>query len=190
MLIWLVLAAYLLGSLPFGLIVAGLWNVDIRRHGSGNIGATNVLRTLGPAPAVAVFALDFAKGWLAVYIGNSLGVGPLVVVFLGAAVVLGHMYSLFLKFKGGKGAATGLGVLVGLSPEVFAISLVVAAVIIYATRYVSVGSIVTPFVAAGLLLLFHRPLPYIIVTLIVGLFILIRHLPNIQRLRRGTEPRI
>ncbi|HVN67130.1 MAG TPA: glycerol-3-phosphate 1-O-acyltransferase PlsY [Candidatus Sulfotelmatobacter sp.] len=190
MLIWLVIAAYLLGSIPFGLIVAGIWNVDIRRHGSGNIGATNVLRTLGPVPAAAVFALDFSKGLLAVYLGYWSGGGPLIVLLLGAAAVLGHMYSIFLKFKGGKGAATGLGVLAGLAPEVFAISLVVAAVIIYATRYVSVGSIVTPFVAAGLMLLFHRPLPYIIGTLIVGLFILVRHLPNIQRLRRGTEARI
>jgi len=105
MLIWLVIAAYLLGSIPFGLIVAGIWNVDIRRHGSGNIGATNVLRTLGPVPAAAVFALDFSKGLLAVYLGYWSGGGPLIVLLLGAAAVLGHMYSIFLKFKVGKGAA-------------------------------------------------------------------------------------
>jgi len=190
MLVWLVIAAYLLGSVPFGLVVAGIWNVDIRRHGSGNIGATNVLRTLGPVPAAAVFALDFSKGLLAVYLGYWLGGGPWIVLLLGAAAIFGHMYSIFLRFKGGKGAATGLGVLAGLAPEVFVISIVVAAVIIYATRYVSVGSIITPFVAAGLMMLFHRPRPYITVTLVVGLFILIRHLPNIRRLRKGTEPKI
>jgi glycerol-3-phosphate acyltransferase PlsY len=190
MLVFLVLAAYLLGSVPFGFIIARIWNIDIRQHGSGNIGATNILRTLGPVPAGLVFILDFLKGTLAVYIGYWVGGDPLVVLLLGVAVIFGHMFPVFLGFKGGKGAATGLGVLAALAPEVFLVSMLLVAVIIVATRYVSLASIIVPFVAAALMLILKKPLPYAAATLFVAIIILIRHIPNLKRLRKGTEPRI
>lgn len=184
------LAGYLLGSIPFGLLVAKTWNVDIRRHGSGNIGATNVMRTLGPLPGALVFALDFLKGLLAVYLGYWLGGNPIIVLLLGLGAVFGHIFSIFLGFKGGKGAATGLGVLAGFAPEVFVIAIVLAALIIGLTRYVSVASIIIPFVSAGLMAYFHKPLPFAVVTLVIAVFILIKHFPNIKRLANGTENRI
>ncbi len=190
MLVFLVLVAYLLGSVPFGFLVARAWNIDIRQHGSGNIGATNVLRTLGPVPAGLVFILDFLKGTLAVYIGYWTGGDPRVVLLLGVAVIFGHMFSVFLRFRGGKGAATGLGVLLGLAPEVFVISMVLAAVIIAATRYVSLASIFVPFIAAALLWVLKKPLPYTAATLLVAIIILIRHIPNVKRLLKGTEARL
>ncbi|MDD4178465.1 MAG: glycerol-3-phosphate 1-O-acyltransferase PlsY [Candidatus Margulisbacteria bacterium] len=182
--------AYLLGSIPFGLLIAKIWNIDIRQQGSGNIGATNVLRTLGPGPGAVVFILDFLKGFLAVYLGYWIGGDPLMVLLLGTAAVLGHMYSVFLRFNGGKGAATGLGVLAGIAPGVFLLSVALAACLIGVTRYVSVGSIITPFAAALLMYLYHKPLPYVWVTLIIAVFILIRHLPNIKRLLTGTEKKL
>ena len=186
----LLLGAYLLGSIPFGLLIAKIWKVDIRRHGSGNIGATNVLRTLGTLPGAMVFALDFLKGSLAVCLGYWAGSDPLIVLLLGIAAIFGHMFPLFLGFRGGKGAATGLGVLFALSPEIFMVALVLAAVLIYATRYVSVASVTTAFAAALLMFVFHQPLPYALGTLIVAVVILLRHRPNIKRLLNGTEPKI
>jgi len=182
--------AYLLGSIPFGLLIAKIWNIDIRQQGSGNIGATNVLRTLGPGPGAAVFILDFLKGFLAVYIGYWIGGDPLMVLLLGTAAILGHMYSVFLRFNGGKGAATGLGVLAGIAPGVFLLSVALAALLIGTTRYVSVGSIITPFVAALLMYIFNKPLPYVWITLIIAVFILVRHRPNIKRLLAGTEKKV
>ena len=190
MLVFLVLAAYLLGSVPFGFIIARIWNIDIRQHGSGNIGATNILRTLGPFPAGLVFILDFLKGTLAVYIGYWVGGDPLVVLLLGVAVIFGHMLPVFLGFRGGKGAATGLGVLAALAPEIFLVSMLLVVVIIVSTRYVSLASMITPFVAAVLMLILKKPIPYTAATLIVAVLILIRHIPNLKRLRKGTEPRI
>lgn len=190
MLIWFALGAYLLGSIPFGLIIAKIWNVDIRKKGSGNIGATNVFRTLGPVPGAIVFGLDFLKGMLAVYIGYWAGGDPVLVLVLGISAILGHMFSVFLGFKGGKGAATGLGVLAGVAPDIFGIAMILAVVIIISTRYVSVASITTSFVAVGLMLLFHKPIPYTLATFLVAVFILLRHLPNLKRLFKGTEAKI
>jgi glycerol-3-phosphate acyltransferase PlsY len=185
-----VLCAYLLGSIPFGFFVAKIWNIDIRRTGSGNIGATNVYRTLGPVPGTIVLALDFLKGVLAVYAGYWIGGDPLVVLLLGVAAIFGHMFSIFLGFKGGKGAATGLGVLAVIAPEIFLIAAVLAAAIIALTRYVSIASIITPFVVAILMYVFHKPLPYAAAAFVVAVFVFFRHVPNLKRLLAGTESRV
>jgi glycerol-3-phosphate acyltransferase PlsY len=190
MLIFWAVAAYLLGSIPFGVLVARVWNVDIQRHGSGNIGATNVFRALGPVPGALVFLLDFLKGALAVYIGYWVGGDPLVVLLMAAAVLLGHMFPVFLRFRGGKGAATGLGVLFGLAPGIFFIGLVLAGVIIYATRYVSLATLSTSLAITLMMFAFHQPLPYCLLTVVATVFIWLRHLPNIQRLRQGTELKV
>ena len=113
-----------------------------------------------------------------------------MVLLLGTAAILGHMYSVFLRFNGGKGAATGLGVLAGIAPGVFLLSVALAALLIGTTRYVSVGSIITPFVAALLMYIFNKPLPYVWITLIIAVFILVRHRPNIKRLLAGTEKKV
>lgn len=190
MFIFFILGSYLLGSIPFGLIIARIWNIDIRRYGSGNIGATNVFRALGPFPGALVLALDFLKGTLAVYIGYRVGGDPKLVLLLGVSAIFGHMYSVFLGFKGGKGAATGLGVLAGVAPDVFLIAAVFAAAVILATRYVSVASMATPLVVTCLMFVFRKPLPYTLAALLMAIFILSRHIPNIQRLLKGSEPRL
>lgn len=185
-----ILLAYLLGSIPFGWLVARFWQVDIRRHGSGNIGATNVFRTLGPLAGGLVFALDFLKGWLAVYLGYWLGGDPVFVLLLGFGAILGHMFSIFLGFKGGKGAATGLGVLAGLAPDIFIIAMVMAIILITTTRYVSVASMVTALAATIMMFVFNKPLPFTLLVALVTAFIIIRHRTNIARLLAGTENKV
>jgi len=185
-----ILLAYLLGSIPFGPLVAKIWNIDIRRYGSGNIGATNVFRTLGTIPGLIVFLLDFLKGTLAVQIGYFAGGDPTLALTLGMAAILGHMYSVFLGFKGGKGAATGLGVLLGLTPDIFVISFLFACVVIALTRYVSLATLSTVILIVILMGVLHKPKPYFWTAVIVGFFIFLRHLPNIQRLLQGKENKI
>ncbi|MFA6169225.1 MAG: glycerol-3-phosphate 1-O-acyltransferase PlsY [Candidatus Margulisiibacteriota bacterium] len=181
---------YLLGSIPFSYLIARLWRVDLRQVGSGNVGATNVLRSVGPWPGALAFLLDFLKGWLAVYLAFLVGGDPIFVLSLGLAVIIGHTYPIFLGFRGGKGAATGLGVLAGIAPEIFALALIFALAIIALTRYVSVASILTPWLVAALMYYWQKPIPYLLMTLLVAVFIFVRHVPNIKRLRSGTELRL
>lgn len=187
---FLVPLCYLLGSIPFSFLIAKLWRVDLRQVGSGNVGATNVLRSVGPWPGALAFFLDFMKGWLAVYLAFLVGGGPIFVLALGLAVIIGHTYPIFLGFKGGKGAATGLGVLAGIAPEIFLLAFFFAFAIIALTRYVSVASILTPWLVAVLMFYWQKPIPYFCMTVIVAAFIFVRHLPNIKRLRNGTELRL
>ncbi|OGC11710.1 acyl-phosphate glycerol 3-phosphate acyltransferase [candidate division WOR-1 bacterium RIFOXYA12_FULL_52_29] len=190
MIFLLVPTCYLLGSIPFSFIIAKIWGVDLRRVGSGNIGATNVLRSAGLMPGVLAFFFDFAKGWGAVLLGSLVSGDPLTIILLGSAALLGHTFPVFLKFRGGKGAATGFGILAGITPDVFGLALLLVAIIIYATRYVSLASIITPWFTALLMYLMGKPAPYLYLTVAAAIFILVRHLPNIKRLINGTEPRI
>jgi glycerol-3-phosphate acyltransferase PlsY len=190
MIVFYVLLAYLLGSLPFSLLIARVYNVDLRRQGSGNIGATNVFRTLGFVPGILAFALDFGKGTLAVYLGYWAGGYPQLILLMGIAAIFGHMFSIFLGFKGGKGAATGLGVLAGLTPDIFIIAAVLTLIIILLTRYVSLASMLTSLAVAALMFVLGKPTPYALAALLVAVFIIIRHLPNISRLYKGIEPRV
>jgi len=183
-------AAYLIGSIPFGLIVARCWGTDIRRQGSGNIGATNVLRVLGPVPAGAVFILDMTKGTVPALAMQQLTADPWLIVLAGAAAILGHTFSVFLKFKGGRGAATGVGVLLGIAPDIFLGAILCFALILAITRIVSVSSMLTSLMAAIAFLALKRPFPYTIVMGLTAALIIVRHIPNIRRLLAGTEPRI
>jgi glycerol-3-phosphate acyltransferase PlsY len=185
-----ILGAYLAGSLPFGYLIPKTLGTDIRRHGSGNVGATNVFRVMGPLPGSIVFALDLAKGALPVFWMQAVTSDPWLVMLAGLAAVLGHTFSLFLRFKGGRGAATGLGVLLAISPEIFVGALAFAAVVIAVSRYVSLASIMTPPLITLAFVLFNKPLPYTIVAGLLSCLIILRHIPNIKRLRRGTESRI
>jgi len=189
MLIFMIIG-YLIGSIPFGILVSKLWSLDIRQRGSGNIGATNVYRNLGPLAGGLVFILDYLKGYLAVSIGYWAGGIPIVILLTGISVILGHMFPVFLRFKGGKGAATGLGVLAGIAPEVFIFVVIFALLLLYLTHYVSITSILSSLLATGLMFFLHEPLPYSIGTAVVALFIVFFHLPNLKRLAAGSEPRL
>lgn len=186
----LLISAYLIGSIPFGYLISRVWNIDIRRFGSGNIGATNVFRTLGPVPGVIVFGLDMFKGTLPVSLAINLGLHPWLVILTGIVAVIGHAYPIYLNFKGGKGAATGLGILLGIAPDIFVAALLIAVLIIYASRYVSLASIITPILVTILFFSLKRPLAYSLAAGLVTIIIIVRHIPNIKRLMNGTENKI
>lgn len=186
-----ILCGWVLGSIPSGLwIVQALHGIDIREYGSKNIGATNVFRTVGVKTAVLVLLADALKGVLALVIVNYLYHDSVVNSLAAAGALLGHSHSLFLKFKGGKGVATGLGLLIYLMPLVSAASFAVWLLCVLITRYVSLGSILasvcTPFFA----FCFGYPVPYIIFGAVAGLFVIIRHRENIKRLLNGSESKI
>lgn len=193
-LIWLVLG-YLAGSCPTGYLAAKLVRgEDIRRHGSGNIGATNVGRLMGKPWAIAVAILDMAKGGLVVGTAWAIGVrDPWILSLAGAAGVLGHNYPLWLGFKGGKGVATTFGVLFFLdwfNPWPALLGGVIWYGVMKATRYVSVASLVSLFSAAGLFFLFRAPAPYGITALALALLSTWRHRANLARLAAGAESRV
>lgn len=182
-----ILGAYLVGAIPFGVLVARARGVDIMKVGSGNTGATNVWRTLGKGPGLVVFALDVAKGLIpAAFATQHFGRAD-VGLGMGLVAVLGHSFSPFLKFKGGKGIATGLGALIGSAPMVALCGFATFMVVLLATRYVSLGSMVA---AASLLVwgwIFGSK-PLVMAGLaVIATFVIVRHRPNIVRLREGTE---
>lgn len=186
----LLVLAYLCGSIPFGLIVGKVfYHVDVREHGSGNVGTTNVFRVLGKKAGATVMFLDIFKGWLPAFIAAQL-FSPWAAIFIAAAPVVGHMYSVFLKGKGGKGIATGAGVVLALVPLAFAIIFVTWLVLIVVTRYVSVASLVAAALVPVLTIAFGEPLPYKIAGVLVAILVWYAHRGNIQRLLAGEENRV
>ncbi len=200
--------AYLFGSIPTG-YWAGLLlkGIDIREHGSKSTGATNVLRTLGKGPAIVVLLIDVLKGvaavgfarWLyslpaavtAIPAGWSLeGWQPWIITLAALMAVLGHSRSIWIRFTGGKSAATGLGVLLAMAWPVGVGILIVFALVLAISRIVSLGSIAAAVAAIVLMGAFQQPLAYQLVALVGGLFVIWRHQANIQRLLAGTEPRL
>jgi glycerol-3-phosphate acyltransferase PlsY len=185
------LLAYLLGAIPFGYLLVKLrTGQDVRSSGSGNIGATNVLRTTGRVAGVATLLLDIGKGYLAVWIASRLTQGADLWMSLAAlSVMAGHAFPVFLKFKGGKAVASCVGAFLCLTPLAMAAALVVFLVTAAATRYISLGSVL----AAGSLplavwLVSHAPAPAEVAALVAGGFIIWRHKSNIERLRAREEP--
>jgi glycerol-3-phosphate acyltransferase PlsY len=188
---WTLLAAYLLGALPFGYIVTWLVKrTDIRRYGSGNIGATNVMRLLGPAGGLLVLFLDALKGAVAVLLARAAGGGRELLLAAALLAMIGHSYPVFLKFRGGKGAATGIGVLIPLTGWVTAAVLGVAAAVIAATRYVSLGSIAGALSLPLFLYLFGFEPVDLYFGGAAALLVLLRHRENIRRLLQGKEPKL
>lgn len=182
---------HLCGSVPSGLwIVKALHGIDIRDYGSKNIGTTNVFRTVGPKTAVMVLVADAFKGIAAVWLVSSYFHNPLLDVVTALGALLGHNYSVFLGFKGGKGVATALGLLVFLMPKVAVGSFAVWLVLVLATRYVSLGSIVAAVVTPVLAWYLEYPLAYVIFATIAAFFVVVRHKENIHRLLTGTESKI
>jgi acyl phosphate:glycerol-3-phosphate acyltransferase len=190
------LAAYLLGSIPFGLLLAKLFGGgDVRKAGSGNIGATNVARVVGPLAGILTLVFDTAKGaaavWLAGRFTNESGTWMMIAGFV---VLLGHCFPVWLKFKGGKGVATALGVFLALCPLAAVSALLLFVICVAYWRYVSLGSVAAA-AAMPLLIYFlwapHHAPPIIIDvgTLAIALLVIYKHDGNLQRLVEGTEPR-
>ena len=190
------LAAYLLGSIPFGLLLAKLFGGgDVRKAGSGNIGATNVARVVGPLAGILTLAFDTAKGAAAVWLaGRVTNESATWMMIAGFVVLLGHCFPLWLKFKGGKGVATALGVFLALCPLAAVSALLLFVICVAYWRYVSLGSVAAA-AAMPLLVYFlwapHHAPPIIIDvgTLAIALLVIYKHDGNLQRLVEGTEPR-
>ncbi len=187
--VWII-ASYLLGSVPTGLVLARLKGRDPRTTGSGNIGATNVMRAAGKTLGIATLAGDIAKGffptWLAIYIGQP----QWVVAAAGLAAFAGHLFPVYLHFKGGKGIATALGVFLALNSLAVAVTVIVFAAILVASRYVSLGSLICTALMPVLLLWMKAPDAYVLLSLIMAVLIFIKHRGNIARLLSGTENRM
>lgn len=191
------LSTFLLGSIPNGFLLAKTKGIDIREHGSKNIGATNVLRVLGKGPGYTVFALDALKGVCAVLLGGwltSWRPDYLGQITGGIGCILGHSYTPWLGFKGGKGVATTAGVLLTLFPLVLLTVLSVWIFFFYTTRYVSVASMAAaasmPLAVWAIAVRINpQAMPLLFFSAIIGLLIILRHKPNIIRLRNGTETR-
>lgn len=182
---------YVIGSIPNGLLIGkNLYGIDLREFGSKNIGATNAFRTLGLYPSLWIFLTDAAKGVVAVYLASALADTPIALLLGGIAAIAGHNWSIFLRFTGGRGVATGLGVIAVLVPKVTLAIFLVWAVIVYATRYVSLASIVAAIlVPIGMWFMGER-LEFLYFGIIAALFVVGRHKPNIERLLKGQELKI
>jgi glycerol-3-phosphate acyltransferase PlsY len=187
-----IVAAYVVGAVPIGFLIARAFGIgDIRRHGSGTIGATNVLRTAGRTPAILTLLGDVAKGYVAVVVAARLGGDAPAVAAAGAvAAVVGNCWSVFLGFRGGKGVATGLGALLRLAPLATLAALPVFLVVAMTTRFVSLGSLMAaacvPFGAWAL----GASRPAVLAAFGVAAIVIVRHRENIARLRAGTERRL
>lgn len=182
--------AYLLGAVPFGyLLVKWKTGTDIRGAGSGNIGATNVLRTTGRVEAAATLLLDIAKGYAAVWLAGRLTAGNDLWMSLAAlAVMAGHAYPVFLKFQGGKAVASFVGAFLRLTPAALIAVVILFIGVVAWTRYISLGSIIAAGTFPLAVWLIERPTwPVWIASLVAGIFIIYRHSSNMQRLRMGTE---
>ena len=185
--IMLLIAAYMLGSIPTGLLLAKAAGVDIRSSGSGNIGATNVYRTLGRSVGIMTLAGDCLKGVLPVLAATHLGMSDNWIAAVGLAAFLGHIYTIFLGFKGGKGVATALGVFLAVSPAAVGSAVLIFVFVVWKWRYISLGSLAAAVAMPGMVAVFDSRPPVIIMTVIIALLIVWKHRDNIKRLKEGTE---
>jgi glycerol-3-phosphate acyltransferase PlsY len=181
--------AYLLGAIPFGyLLMKFKTGEDVRAKGSGNIGATNVMRVGGKVAGIATLLLDIAKGYLAVWIAQRLTGDTLVMSAAAVTVMAGHAYPVFLRFKGGKAVASFVGAFLCLTPWALAVEVIVFVVVVAWTRHISLGSIIgAATFPLAVLLVQHGPFEAVAASVIAGTFVIYRHSSNIQRLREGTE---
>jgi acyl phosphate:glycerol-3-phosphate acyltransferase len=197
----LVLFGYLLGSIPTGYwLVKALKGIDVRTIGSGSTGATNVLRSAGKGAAALVLLFDVFKGWLPVWvaqyaesqIGWSVPLADyhILPTVCGLAAMIGHSKSVFLKFQGGKSAATALGTVIGCQPLAGVCVFALWIFLVWSTRFVSVASITAGLSSPVFMFVFHAPIAYVIYCAIGALYVLARHRANIQRLMARTEPKL
>ena len=185
-----VIAAYLIGSIPVGVLLAKMKGKDPRKTGSGNIGATNVMRAAGKTMGVITLLGDALKGFIPTYVAICTGMPAVFVVAVGLAAFLGHLFPLFLRFKGGKGVATALGVYIALNPFAILISFIVFVLVLLKWRYVSAGSLAGCAVMPVSLYFLDDPAVYIQVSIVMALLVLWKHRDNIGRLKSGTEHKL
>jgi acyl phosphate:glycerol-3-phosphate acyltransferase len=187
----LLLAAYLLGAFPSSYVVARmLRGIDLRQHGSGNLGATNAYRVLGWKAATPVFILDIAKGWFPTFFfarwdGAEDWRWSLA---YGAAAIIGHVFSVYVRFKGGKGVATGAGVFIALAPLAVLVGLIIFATLVFVTGTVSIGSLAAAAALPITVWLLGSPIEVLALAFALSLFVIYAHRTNIRRLLRGEEP--
>jgi len=181
---------YLFGSIPFALLLTRPLGIDLRTAGSRNVGAANVLRTAGVAPAVAVMLLDTLKGALAVLIARLMTGNLIVVTVAGLAAIVGHVYPAWLHFRGGKGVAASAGVFAMLAPYATAIAALVFVGTIVVTRFISAGSIAGALALAVAAAAGHAPAPVVVGAVLAAILVVHRHRDNVSRLLAGTERRI
>ena len=184
-----IVCAYFLGAIPFGYVVGKLKGINIREHGSGNIGFTNTWRVLGFKLGLVVLIGDAFKGWMSCYIGYF-ALGEIGALAGGMTAIIAHTFSCFIGFKGGKGIATGGGVLLFMSPITLAICLGIVIVVCLTIRYMSVGSILAAWMAPILLYIFDAPLCYVGGIAVAAAYVIYKHVPNIKRLMNGTENKL
>ena len=186
----ILLFCYVLGAIPNGLIFGKLiWKKDLRNYGSHNIGATNAWRVIGAKAGLLIFLLDFLKGALSVMLAEIVFDDALIMIVAGLLAIIGHSFSIFLKLRGGKGVATGLGVIAMLMPKVTAIVFLLWLIFFAVTRYVSVASIAAATATPILAFAFDEPTEFIVLGLAAAVFIIFRHKENISRLKKGRENR-
>lgn len=189
-------AAYLLGSVPFAVVCSRLFGLaDPRTYGSGNPGATNVLRSGNKAAAALTLVGDAAKGWFAVWLSIRLGFSPLVIACVAVVVFFGHLYPVFLKFKGGKGVATAFGVMIAIQPVLALATMATWVIMAVFFRFSSLSALTCAVFAPfyyffGGMLVWQAHIPIVGALIIIAIFLFIRHKANILRLIQGTEPRI
>ncbi|XRG80082.1 glycerol-3-phosphate 1-O-acyltransferase PlsY [Rossellomorea sp. GAMAL-10_SWC] len=194
----IIVLAYLIGSVPFGLVVGKIfYGVDIRQHGSGNLGATNTFRTLGKKAGIIVTLGDILKGTLAASLPvlfHYHGIHPLII---GLVAVIGHVYPIFAGFRGGKAVATSAGILLYASPLLFVCLIIIFAISLKTTKYVSLSSMLTAFLGTILAFIMEytgliKDNGYIItyILIVLTIFVVYKHRPNIKRIKDKTEPKV
>jgi len=185
----LIVSAYLLGSVPSGYVLGKLAGVDVRKAGSGNVGATNVARVVGKRQGIMTLLFDVAKGFLPVLFAQSMHLDSSIVALTGVAAFVGHLYPIFLRFKGGKGVATALGVFVAVAPLGTMILFVVFAAVFAASRIVSLSSMVAAACSPVVFWSLSYTTGAVVMSSFIAVMIVWRHRDNIKRLLAGTEPR-
>ena len=185
------LTGYLIGSIPFALLLARRWGVaDLRAIGSGNLGAANVMRASGVTAGVLVAVLDFAKGAASVALAQRLRADGAAPAVAGLAAIIGHIYPIWLRFKGGKGVSTACGVFSVLTPAVAPPVLAIFVATVALTKYVSLGSLAATIALPPIAYVTGSPLPSVLAAVAASAVIVFRHRSNVARLRTGTERRI
>ncbi|MFC4023043.1 glycerol-3-phosphate 1-O-acyltransferase PlsY [Oceanobacillus longus] len=181
--------AYFLGSIPSALIVGKIgYKIDIREHGSGNLGATNTFRVLGFKAGIIVTFSDILKGTVATLLPLFSG-ADIYILAIGIFAVIGHTYPIFAKFKGGKAVATSAGIILGMYPLLFVIMITTFLITLYFSKYVSLSSMITGVVSV-ILSLFFKDIGLVIIISLLTAFVFYRHTENIKRIKNGTEPKI
>ena len=186
-----VVLAYLIGSIPFALILARRWGAsDLRLVGSGNLGAANVMRASGVMAGILVAALDMAKGAAGVWLATRVSAGPGLPAAAGFAAIIGHIYPVWLRFRGGKGVATACGVFSLLTPLAIPPALAIFAAVVWMTKYISLGSMLASMALPPLAYVLGSPAPVVAAAVASSIVIVFRHRSNVVRLRTGTERRL